>query len=564
MRVFPLPARRSFPYDMKMLFGCRGCFRRTVPARRPAAILAFFLALQLPAAGQSVKAPSIPFATDNVALRKPVKSSHPLYGTQKAASLTDGLAGAWAHPLDQTLGNAFYFEIDLGRVHPIEHIAFRNRGDNLFPNRMSQLLVRLYEDPPETGAEPVWVGQHRPDGTPVPPGALDVLRATAGKGIFQGRYLRISTAVPKNHAPQLAEVEVHPPLNISCATLRADGREVPIGTSIRVPSGSQKIELGFQLPPLFHEGSMLFRFRLGNPKSPWLLSSGQTVEIPTPNPGSHVLEAQVRHSDGIWDQSVFRIPVEIPVPLTEQAWFRLTTAFLLLAAGMGVARYFIQRRLIRRVENLERAEALDRERARIAKDMHDVVGARLAQLSVLHEIALSGEAVPAETRTRLESLTQLARRAVSELDEVVWAVNPANDNLQSFANYLCHAASEYLEPLGIHVRHVVPEEIPEEPVSSKARHELFLAAKEALQNIVKHSGADRVQISFGLSERALTLAISDNGRGLPSSTTGLEKDGLHNMQKRMTSVGGHFTARSEPGSGTTVEFSLPRTADLAG
>jgi signal transduction histidine kinase len=98
----------------------------------------------------------------------------------------------------------------------------------------------------------------------------------------------------------------------------------------------------------------------------------------------------------------------------------------------------------------------------------------------------------------------------------------------------------------------VPEEIPEEPVSSKARHELFLAAKEALQNIVKHSGADRVQISFGLSERALTLAISDNGRGLPSSTTGLEKDGLHNMQKRMTSVGGHFTARSEPGSGTTA------------
>jgi signal transduction histidine kinase len=172
------------------------------------------------------------------------------------------------------------------------------------------------------------------------------------------------------------------------------------------------------------------------------------------------------------------------------------------------------------VESREWAEVPDRERSRIAKDTHDVVGAKLAQFLVPYEIALASEAVPAKTRTRLEGLTQLAHRAVSGLDEVVWEVNPANNNLQSFAHYVSHAASADLEALGIHVRHVLPEEMLEEPVSSEARRELFRAAKQVLRNIVKHSGTRQVQLSFAISQQALSLAIQDNGRGLASSTLG--------------------------------------------
>ena len=100
--------------------------------------------------------------------------------------------------------------------------------------------------------------------------------------------------------------------------------------------------------------------------------------------------------------------------------------------------------------------------------MHDVVGARLTQLTVMHELFAARHSLPPDATKQLHELTATARSTVSALDEAVWAVNPRNDTLQNVADYLCHTASDYLRPLEIQLRQDVPEAWPVRTVVSQS------------------------------------------------------------------------------------------------
>src|SRR4029079_19438692 len=118
--------------------------------------------------------------TTNIALHCPAKSSHPLYRSMYPGSLTDGLPATLAHPLDKDLGAAFHYDIDLGRSAALDHIDLLGRGDGWI-ERLSQVLVRIYEDNPDSGAKPVWEGIDRADGSHPAPGERDVIRPELGK-----------------------------------------------------------------------------------------------------------------------------------------------------------------------------------------------------------------------------------------------------------------------------------------------------------------------------------------------------------------------------------------------
>lgn len=302
---------------------------------------------------------------------------------------------------------------------------------------------------------------------------------------------------------------------------------------------------------------MLFKWRLARSDGPWLLGTSRSVEVPVPGFGVYPLEVQLRHSDGVWDGGVYSVPVEVPIPLSERLWFRLLLVAGALGLSIRAASYYGRLELQRRVDAMERQEALEKERTRIARDMHDVVGARLTQLALLQDVFAAEHSMSGGAQAGLQALSETARKAVSELDEVVWAVNPRNDNLSSLTGYMCHCASEYLGPLGIALNQDVPPYVPEVAVCAAGRHALLLAVKEALQNVVKHSGATRVDLELRLVDGGLRVRIGDNGRGFQQGARGLEQDGLGNMRLRLESVGGTFDVRSEPGAGVRLEFRLP-------
>jgi signal transduction histidine kinase len=200
---------------------------------------------------------------------------------------------------------------------------------------------------------------------------------------------------------------------------------------------------------------------------------------------------------------------------------------------------------------------MEQERARIAQDLHDQLGSDLASISMLAARSRFASA-PDEKRSQyLDQVRDTAREMVARLDEIVWAMNPGHDSLSSLENYLGRYAGRFLGLANIAWHFDSPPGAVDCPVDSRQRHQLFLAFREALTNIVRHSRATEVRASLRVEGRELRLAVADNGCGLPPDKPAAEMNGVANMRARIEKLQGQFAITSEPGRGTTVTFSVP-------
>jgi len=218
-------------------------------------------------------------------------------------------------------------------------------------------------------------------------------------------------------------------------------------------------------------------------------------------------------------------------------------------------------RQIQHREHVERQRTLEAERARIAQDLHDQLGSEIATVSMLASRAQLASATDDKRARYLDQVRAKAREMVASLDEIVWAMNPGHDSLASLESYLGRYAGRFLELANIAWRFEVPA-AADCPVDSRQRHQLFLAFREALANVVHHSGATEVRLSLQIENRELRLTVADNGRGLAPGQRTPEMDGLSNMRSRIEKLGGRFEISSESGRGTTVQFSVPLVAKL--
>ncbi len=489
----------------------------------------------------------------NVALGTPVTASHPLYKEMTADSLTDGWPSTLAHPTQNVPIEDFHFEIDLGRQRIIDHLGLRQRGDHYNPDRFGKMRIKLYDQDPKTGAAPTWQAFNRPDGSFPAQGEVDVLRAADGQGEFHGRYLRISSEKQGWGAPQLAEVEVYETRTPRLVAVMVDGQALPEGSRLRIPPGVLRLGFQFEIPGTGRPYDRLYRWKVTGQDKPWQTSDSLQLEIPCPPPGDFQLEIQAAHSDGTWDASVLKMPLVV------EARFTQTPAFLwLIGCGTLFSGVMVSRQLARRnIRRLEARSALEAERSRIAANMHDDVGARLAQLAVLHDVFAMEHALPPAASTDLATLTAGTREAMASLDEAVWTVNPRNDTLAALATYLMQHADSYLSPLGIACRIKSPNEWPDTPLRAGTRHEVALAFKEALQNIVKHAAASAVEITLRRDAGQFIVRVADNGRGLPVESADPGQDGLINMRQRLESIRGTCEWFPRESGGTVVEMKFP-------
>jgi signal transduction histidine kinase/ligand-binding sensor domain-containing protein len=270
-------------------------------------------------------------------------------------------------------------------------------------------------------------------------------------------------------------------------------------------------------------------------------------------PGSYRLWA--RCSDSYQNQGASRyiLSVTIEPPFWNTWWFPVLVALSLVAVTILVVRKFNEIKYRRRLKDLEHRNAIDRERLRISQDMHDEVGASLTQISILGELARKEDNNPGETLRLVDQISSIAGAVVDEMSGIIWAMNPRNDTLTSFASYLRQHASEYLESAGVEGRFTFDDEFPAVPMTSEQRRNIWLVAKEALHNIVKHSGAGIVDLRLSWTGGALVICVSDNGIGFDIESQGGRGNGLGNMKKRMGELGACFSISSTPGKGTCIE-----------
>jgi len=499
--------------------------------------------------------------TTNVALGCPVDVIPPGSGDMPGGFLTDGRPETMVQGSADAPGAPQRFVIDLKRQCELDHLNLRLKSGSLRSAVMPALQVELYETNPTDGGPPVW--QARPHAqleasSLANSEPLLVIRAAMGDGRFTGRYVRITLPEHDLIPLQIAEFEAYETMVPLGVTMIAKGQSIRAKDTLAVPDGVSWMTFDINYPPLADPVTLGRHWRIVGFHEGWLSgTSSGAVESRCPPPGEYEFQAQIRHSDGIWCDAVYRMPLIVPVPFWQRAWARGTALIAAIVVTAGLAWMISRRVMARRVVELERRNELSNERARIARDMHDAVGSQLTQLAVLHEIVAEELGLDDDARSRLRQLTDTARASVAALDAVVWAVNPGNDNLANMAGYLTQVAHGYLVPLGIACRQDVPREWPERAVSSHTRHQFHLAMQEALQNVVKHARATEVTITLRHKDGRFTATIADNGIGLPADLGGIEKSGLENMHTRLVSLGGHCRVQSRPGGGTVVELQIP-------
>jgi len=265
-------------------------------------------------------------------------------------------------------------------------------------------------------------------------------------------------------------------------------------------------------------------------------------------------------------------PADIVVIQVPPWWTvrRAITVAALLASGLGITMVWVLQ-LRRKVEErtaqlqieieerqrVEQYRVMEQERTRVAQDLHDELGVGLTQVGILGSLAKNPALSTLQKDLYLDQLSEAAHKLVTGLDEIVWAVNPKYDSAPSLADYFALFTQRFLNLAGIACRFDRSENVPDFPLDSRVRHECFLAFKEALNNVVRHSGATEVRLKIAVARDKFMISINDNGGGCAGATDAPGSDGIAGMRQRMEKLGGRCLITSELGHGTTVELSLP-------
>jgi signal transduction histidine kinase len=268
----------------------------------------------------------------------------------------------------------------------------------------------------------------------------------------------------------------------------------------------------------------------------------------------HVIGPIYHHPWEIWP---YRLTIEPPfqpiaVRFWQTGWFQISLLTLLVLAFGGCAWLQTQLSMQARARRL-----LQAERTRIARDIHDELGAQLTQLVLLGEVAQREQPEASPARTQFNQICALARELSHGMDEVVWAVNARRDTLRDFASYVCKYAQVFLNPTAIRCRLDVEPDLPATMFDLPVRRNLFLAVKEALNNAAKHSGAAELFLRIYRVGDHLAVTVEDNGRGFDPAQSGGGRNGLANMTQRMREIAGVCELSSAPGGGCRVVFTVP-------
>jgi len=333
---------------------------------------------------------------------------------------------------------------------------------------------------------------------------------------------------------------------------------------LTVEPGVNNLEVRFTAPVFTAPEAMRFKYRLDKLDANWIdLGAQRNVVFTHLHAGEYTFKVMAGNSDENWSQPPAAFRLIVQPHFWERVSFRLATMCFLLGGVALIVRRTTQQRLRRKFEVLRQQQQIDRERARIAQDLHDDLGAGLTEISLTSAMSTNPSLPEYESRQYAREVSVRAGELVQRMDEIVWAVNPRNDSFVSLSFYACQYAEQILKPLGIACRLDVQQGLPEISLNAEQRYNFFLAFKEAIANIAKHSGATELRLAIHVADGKFVFHIEDNGRGFAPGGEAAGADGLHNIRERIARLGGECEINSQPGRGTRVSMTLPLLAQSA-
>ncbi|MGV3531728.1 MAG: sensor histidine kinase [Chthoniobacteraceae bacterium] len=332
--------------------------------------------------------------------------------------------------------------------------------------------------------------------------------------------------------------------------------------AVRIGPGRSRVVFRYTALTLAAAEKVKFRVLLEGLEQEWRdLGDQRTAAYEAVPPGRYRFRVIAANADGIWNEEGAALSLRVLPHWWETAAFRMAAAVLAIVAAVGAGWLIARARMRRRLAKLEVQRAREAERARIARDLHDDLGASLTEISLLASLAAEEARPDPGGRDSLGEIAGKAQVLVTALDEIVWAVNPRHDTVRSFVDYLAASIGESLEAARIALRLDIPRELPPIPLEAERRHSLFLAVREAVNNAVKHSGATEILLRVQAAESSLEVTVRDNGRGFPAAAGPADfSEGMRNLKSRLTALGGECEIESQEQRGTTVRLQMPLAA----
>lgn len=341
------------------------------------------------------------------------------------------------------------------------------------------------------------------------------------------------------------------------------------GSRLKIAPGNHRFEFRYTALSFVAPEQVRFQNRLDGLNAGWINAGvNRTANYNFLPPGNYTFHVIACNNAGVWNETGASLDFTVLPFFWQTAWFDALAVAGTILLVVVATWYKVRSGMKLKLDLLERQRYVERERMRIARDIHDDLGANLTRINLLSQTAQrSMHDKPQATKT-LDQISTTARQLTRAMDEIVWAVDPQHDTLDSLVSYLAKLVQEMFSDSNIRYRLDFPVSLPPWHLTAEVRHNLFLAFKEALHNTLKHSRASEVQVALAMEATAFTLKVTDNGCGFddavargdpvsPRRPSAPRRNGLANMHQRLKEIGGRCEIQSAGGRGAQVTFLIP-------
>jgi signal transduction histidine kinase len=356
--------------------------------------------------------------------------------------------------------------------------------------------------------------------------------------------------------PEKKEISNYSP-TLMVSMLKAGKDTITNGTSLTHKQNN--LSFNFTATSFLNEKQVLYSYRLqGGTNNQWSEPSNNTtvsfIDLP---PGDYSLDIKANFPAGRYAEQSISYKFSITPAWWQTWWFKSIASLLIIGLLIIGFRLYYRRKLEKKMAILEKQQAVEKERTRIATDMHDDLGAGLSRIKFLSETIGIKKQQHEPIEEDVNKIREYSHEMIDKMGEIVWALNEKNDSLSDLLSYTRAYTMEYLAQNGINCKTEMPDNFPSVFVSGEFRRNVFLTIKEALHNVVKHSQATEVKLTVNINHH-LTIDLKDNGTGFDQNNIRSFSNGLSNMESRVKEIGGKIEIRNK--QGTVVNLSIPLNA----
>jgi signal transduction histidine kinase/ligand-binding sensor domain-containing protein len=386
-----------------------------------------------------------------------------------------------------------------------------------------------------------------------PQADLEWLRIVDHKHCYLATNGRIVSFIPGSEPKPIAPVKLYfHDISVNDSALVRDH----FGGKLSLRYNENRLNIGFGAINYIKPEQNIYAYQLSGIDDRWIYTARNFASYANLAPGSYTLKLKAANYAGIWSNPISMTIVVSP-PFWATWWFRLLSVLVIGSLLFVSVRYVLQRNLREKILKLEKEQAVEKERNRIASDMHDDLGSGLTKIAILSEVAKTQIASPDHASANLDVISAASRELVDNLQDIIWVLNPRNDSLNSLILYIREYTESFFEPAGVNYEFSCDDMERRLTLSEEQRRNIFLAVKESCNNILKHAEASSVCISLKLKHNSIIITIKDNGRGFDRKEVGNFSNGLQNIHNRMRQINATCVIESVKNGGTAVELHIP-------